>query len=70
MTGFLPRPSPATIDVALAGGGIMKLPLCKVCQKPEISARDEAKLRREKVQLGRCRCTKRQKGHNLERNER
>jgi hypothetical protein len=50
------------IEVQLASGTIMKVRECSVCKKPEISARDEEKLRREKVQLGRCRCTKREKG--------
>lgn len=54
-------PKSKTIDVSLARGGILRLPLCGVCQKPNISPKDEAKLRLEKVQLGRCRCTKRQK---------
>lgn len=57
-----PLPNAATTTVFLASGGKMTLPLCSRCKKLDISAGDEVKLRREKVQLGRCRCTKREKG--------
>lgn len=63
----IPPPAGGTVMVALARGGKIKLWLCPVCQKPEISARDEEKLRREKVQLGRCRCTAAEKATGIKR---
>lgn len=55
------------MTVELARGGKLKVSVCFLCHKPEISAKDEERLRREKVQLGRCRCGPAEKASGIRR---
>lgn len=63
----LPPPAGGWMTVELARGGKLKVSVCFLCHKPEISAKDEERLRREKVQLGRCRCGPAEKASGIRR---